>query len=140
MLANFVYKTKGLDKFRTAALKYAGIYKTILPTGDGQHNVGVYLENFKGKDDHVMQAPNAATIWVAVDYAKYPLNFIGAAIGHELVHLKDHMNPNVDLSRSRRQLKDSEREAYAWMISNARHFNLDPTMKSEILRLAKRYD
>lgn len=139
MIANFIYKTKGLDKFTKAAIQYAGVYKTILPDTGGPHTVNVYLEKFKN-GDHIMLARNASTIWVSPDYDKYPTNFIGAAIGHELVHIKDHLNEHIDILANKRHLHESEREAYAWMISNARHFNLSLELKREILRLSEKYN
>lgn len=139
MIVSFIYKTKGLDKFRKAAVQYSGVYKTILPDTDTPQAIGVYLESLKA-GDHVMQAPNASTIWVSPDYEKYPLNFIGAAIGHELVHIKDHLNERIDILSNKRHLHESEREAYAWMISNARHFQLSLELKREILRLSQKYN
>lgn len=49
-----------------------------------------------------MKAPNASTIWVAPDYNQFPLRFIGAAIGHELVHIKDHLNEHIDILTNKR--------------------------------------
>ena len=139
MIANFVYRTKGLEKFKKAALQYAGVYKAILPDTGGTHTIGVYLENFND-GDHMMVARNSVTIWAAPDYDKYPLNFIGAAIGHELVHIKDHLNENVNLHSNKMHLHESEREAYAWMISNARHFELSWEQKRDIIQLSQKFN
>lgn len=108
-------------------------------TRRGPHAINAYLENFKN-GDLVMQARNASTIRVSPDYAKYPTNFIGAAIGHELVHIKDHLSEHVDILSNKRHLHESEREAYAWMISNARHFKLSCELEQEILRLSEKYN
>lgn len=58
----------------------------------------------------------------------------------ELVHIKDHLNEHIDILANKRHLHESEREAYAWMISNARHFKLSLELKREILRLSEKYN
>lgn len=87
-----------------------------------------------------MKAPSSSTIWVSPDYESYPLRFIGAAIGHELVHIKAHLDDNVDLRNNKSPLTDSEREAYAWVTRNSRKFELTIEEKTAVLLIAKKYN
>ncbi|MFA0813968.1 hypothetical protein, partial [Microbulbifer epialgicus] len=122
-IVKFNYKTGGLEKFQEAAEKYGviALFEDVLPAG--VHVIDVSIDSTLDSSTG-MENPNARTLLVNPDFLKdQPLNFVASGIGHELVHVNDHLRDVINVYDAA-SVRASERRAYMWQRTNSRHFNL----------------
>ena len=134
----FNYKTEGLERFQDAADTYGvtALFEDLLPAGE--HVIDVSIDITLGPSTW-MRNPDARTINVNPDFLNnQPLNFIASAIGHELIHVNDHLRGRINRHDSA-SVRASERRAYIWQGRNTHRFEMDIYDKSLFLRKAESY-
>ena len=122
----FNYKTKGLERFQEAVDKYGvtALFEDVLPAGE--HAINVFIDKTL---DAGMGIPNARTIKVNPEFLNNKsLNVVASIIGHELVHINDHLRGKIN-NYDESSVRASERNAYLWQLTTARHFQLNTEYK-----------
>lgn len=105
------------------------MFKDILPAGN--HRIKVVIDSSLKGTDKWMQAPSAKEIRVNPDVLDKSLAFIGIKIGHELIHVRDHINGILDAS-DLRSVYRGEIRAYHWERRNSGDFGFVPSYRQDM--------
>lgn len=96
------------------------LFEEVLPSGE--HIIEVSIDASLSGSKVGMRNPSAGVIKVNPDFlANSSLNVIGSAIGHELVHVNDHLRGSLNIYDPASK-NASERRAYQWNRDDAKHF------------------
>ncbi|MGH1469870.1 MAG: RHS repeat-associated core domain-containing protein [Cellvibrionaceae bacterium] len=118
----------GMEKIEEAANKYevTDMFKDQLP--EGMHPVSLKFDKELSGSVTWFQNPTAGKILVNPDVMLKSSNFIAWTLGHELVHVNDHLRGALNVNDII-SVNASERNAWNWSAVNAGHFGLGMRMK-----------